>query len=626
MKKSISFIGLAGIFLAVFGVVAPANAASVNDFYFSDFTGDYYLYADDEGVSHLKVTESVTAEFPDYNQNKGICRQIPFTNQNGKNLVLPNLTKENLTLTRNGNPEPIYSIEREGDYFNVCTGTEEYVLGSQTYVFQYEFDNVVTEFAENDRIFQELYWDTNGNGSVQKFDKVTAKLRFEDKSVWTGDSWCYVGKYGENGQERCTITKTDDGVTFQAENLTMKENLTFDVELKEGSFVLPAPKDNYGYVWMITALGVLCALLLLYSVRKYMKTRGKASFYKGIFVKPEYQPSKDYSISELAEIYIGEKRDMKVAMLLDMIVKHQIQLKKDEDGKKWGIIVDKLDKIPEESIDLLSILNGGTRPANGDTIKIEKHRASNRLVTLKSSMQSKILGDLKKDGLVENNYTMGYSGNRGLGNVLSLVFVFVPGALLMLMFIFPFLTDFFGMSITAGQNMIYEDEFLPTVIVMVTATIVIWASLGTAAERYIKHTEKGLEASRYMDGLKLYIKMAEAERMEMLQSVKGADTSPKGIVKLYEKLLPYAAVFGLEKSWMDEMKQYCEVQEVEEPDYLLAGITASEIARTMQNASNYISNATVMSSSGGSSSSGFSGGGGGGFSGGGGGGGGFSGR
>ena len=626
MKKSTRFIGLASVLLAVFGVVAPVNAASVNDFYFSDFTGDYYLYSDDEGVSHLKVTESVTAEFPDYNQNKGICRQIPFTNQNGKNLVLPNLTRENLTLTRNGNPEPIYSIEREGDYYNVCTGTEEYVLGSQTYVFQYEFENVITEFSENDRIFQELYWDTNGNGSVQKFDKVTAKLRFEDKSVWTGDSWCYVGKYGENGQERCTITKTDDGVTFQAENLAMKENLTFDVELKEGSFVLPLPKDNYGYVWMTAGLGVICLLVILLSIRKYMKTRGKANYYKGIFVKPEYQPSKDYSISEMAELYIGDKRDMKVAMLLDMIVKHQIQLKKDEDGKKWSIIIEKFDKIPEESIDLLGILNGGTRPANGDTIKIEKHRASNRLVTLKSSMQSKILGDLKKDGLVENNYTFGHSTSKGVGNVLALVFVFVPTILMVGLFIFPFLSDFFGMSITVGQNMIFEDEFLPTVICLVTVTVIIWAALSTSTERYVKHTEKGLEASRYMDGLKLYIKMAEAERMEMLQSVKGADTSPKGIVKLYEKLLPYAAVFGLEKSWMDEMKQYCEVQEVEEPDYLLAGITASEIARTMQNASNYISNATVMSSSGGSSSSGFSGGGGGGFSGGGGGGGGFSGR
>ena len=124
--------------------------------------------------------------------------------------------------------------------------------------------------------------------------------------------------------------------------------------------------------------------------------------------------------------------------------------------------------------------------------------------------------------------------------------------------------------------------------------------------------------------------MAEADRLKFLQSVKGADTSSTGIVKLYEKLLPYAAVFGLEESWMDEMRQYCELKEIEEPDYLLTGITAYELSRTMRNAAGYANSATHYTSSsvsgGGGSSSGFSGGGGGGFSGGGGGGGGFGGR
>ena len=62
--------------------------ASVNDFYFSDFTGDYYLSKDSEGISHLKVVESVTAVFPDYKQNKGICRQIPFTNNDIFKVIL----------------------------------------------------------------------------------------------------------------------------------------------------------------------------------------------------------------------------------------------------------------------------------------------------------------------------------------------------------------------------------------------------------------------------------------------------------------------------------------------------------------------------------------------------------
>ena len=625
MKRIIGKISLASLVLAFFGFVAPINAASVNNFYFSDFTGDYYLSRDEEGISHLKVKESVAAEFPNYNQNKGICRQIPFTNQDGGNIVLPDLNRGNIVVTRNGNPEPIYSIERENDYYNVCTGTEEYVLGTQVYTFEYEFTKVVTEFNENGREFQELYWDTNGNGSLQRFDKVTARLHFEDKNVWAGESWCYVGKYGDSGQDRCVTEKTDDGLIFHAEGLKSKENLTFDVELKPGSFVVPPPEVNYGYVWMTVALAVICLLFIIFALKKFIKTRSKARYYKGIFVKPEYQPNKDYSISEMAEIFIGDKKDMKVAMLLDMIVNHRIQLKKDDD-KKWSIEVLKLDEISAECVDLLSILNNGTRPKDGDIIKIEKHTASNRLVTLKSAMQSKILGDLKKDGLVENNYTFGHSKNRGFGSVLVLVFITVPVIMFLAFGAFSIVADIFGVGSKYGKDLVFEDEFVGISFCMIVFTVTVWLFLSNYSERYARHTEKGLEASRYMDGLKLYIKMAEAERLEMLQSVKGADVTSKGIVKLYEKLLPYAAIFGLEKSWMDEMKEYCEVQEIEEPDYLLAGITAAELARTMHNASNYISTATVMSSSGGSSSSGFSGGGGGGFSGGGGGGGGFGGR
>ena len=133
----------------------PAFANDLNNFYFSDFTGDYYLSKDENGVSHLKVVESVTAVFPDYNQNKGICRQIPFTNQNGKNITLPSLSSSNLTLTRNGSPEPIYSITKENGYYNVCTGTEEYILGAQTYVFTYEFSKVVTEFTDDGKEYQQ---------------------------------------------------------------------------------------------------------------------------------------------------------------------------------------------------------------------------------------------------------------------------------------------------------------------------------------------------------------------------------------------------------------------------------------------------------------------------------------
>ncbi|MBQ3320568.1 DUF2207 domain-containing protein [Candidatus Saccharibacteria bacterium] len=616
------------MFCQVFMGVAPSVLAlDTNNFHFSDFTADYYLYKDSEGISHLKVVESVTAVFPNFEQNKGICRQIPFTNKNGTNITLSRLTEDDITVTRNGVEEPIYSIEKEKDYYNVCTGTDEYVLGVQTYEFTYRFSKVVTEFSESGRKYQELYWDTNGNGASQRFDSVTARVHFEDENVFSGKSWCYVGKYGGNDQTRCSIEKISDGVQFSALNLSSFEGLTFDVELKEGSFKIPEPELDYTYVWLFAILVGLCVLIVIRFIRKFLKTREKANYYKGYFVKPEYQPNKDYSLGEMAEIYIGDKKDVKVAMLLEMVVNKKIDFQKGEKKRDWNIIINTLDGVSPEEVSLLTILNDGTSPKAGDVIKIKRHTATVKLVNLKKAMETKILEDLKKDGLVEKDYSMGSSGKRGIANIISMTIIIVPVIIAIGFFILGMLSDFMDLSGDYGKFMVFKDDFMLNSFIVIVVTTIVSVVLSDASQKYESHTNKGLEASRYMDGLRLYIEMAEAERMKVLQSVKGADVSAKGIVKLYEKLLPYAAVFGLEESWMDEMKEYCELEEIEQPDYLMTGIAVSEIVRGLNRASTLASDSTTfMSSSGGGSSSGFSGGGGGGFSGGGGGGGGFSGR
>ena len=119
--------------------------------------------------------------------------------------------------------------------------------------------------------------------------------------------------------------------------------------------------------------------------------------------------------------------------------------------------------------------------------------------------------------------------------------------------------------------------------------------------------------------------MAEADRIKFLQSKDKVDISPDGVVKLYEKLLPYAALLGLEKSWMKELeKYYKEIDVKEQPDWYRSGLTLNDLFVVSSLSSSTVSSSTTMYSSG--SSSGFSGGGGGGFSGGGGGGGGGGGR
>ena len=601
------FLKLSTSAILLFLSLVPTQVfAGVGDFYFEDFTGDYYLSRDEEGISHLKVVENFTTIFPNFNQNKGICRQVPFTNQNGVNVTLPSLNRNNLKLLRNGEAEPIYSIEKYDTYYEVCTGNEDYVTGKQVYTFEYEFIKVATEFKG----YQELYWDTNGNGWFQKFNQVTARVHFAEDiaNAFDGGKWCYVGAYGEKGSDRCQISKIEDGWQFSATELGRYENLTFDVEFKSGTFVIPEPEKNYTLIWIIGIVVVVSGLLLIPFIKKYIKTGEKRRFYKELFVKPEYQPHDKYSVAEMAAIYIGKKRDAKIGVLLDMIVKKQIKIiKNNEKRKQWKMVVEKWDEISEEGKILLKILNGGDEPESGKEIEIKKHTATATLAALGKKFTSGTISRLKKYNLATKKFTTTSSQVTFASIIIYMLILgfFAMGAVITLLE---------EVESSAVGVLVGREYFLPVVLGVAGVAFLIGALLNRASVQYDARTEEGLKMSRYMDGLKLYIGMAEAERIKMLQSVEGADTSPEGIVHLYEKLLPYAAIFGLEKSWANEMEKYYKIEEVEEPEWH-HNISMSDMLVMSNLMNNYAERAVSYSSGGGISggggfSSGFSGGGG----------------
>ena len=609
-------------------IVAPAWADTDN-FYFSDFTADYYLSKDSEGVSHLRVVENLTAEFPNYNQNKGIRRFIPFYSHNNQNISLPRFDKTNVKLLRNGVEEPIWGIEREGDHYVLDTGTDDYLLGTQKYTIEYEFEKVISEVPG----FQELYWDTNGTGWSQRFDSVTVRVHFvgDVADTYTGRVWCFVGRIGVDNQSRCTITDTLDGFEFTADRLGSYENLSYEIEIKPNTFVVPGPDVSYAVVIATAVIGVLCAVIIVCSFMKNKDINEKIRHYKNMIVAPQYQPDPKHQLMEMAEVYLGDKKDAKVGALLKMIVDKNVSLRKKEESglfkNKWELVVNNSKKLSEEESLLLHLLSGEEGIDDGEAFDLKTHIADSGLISIGKSLDKKVLDAVKESGFVSQKYKIGNAGSLSLkGNFISnLILAFCvtlvvwPMAMLGLSLVSNAMLNF-------GRITVYDSEcsFILIPIIAITMFVLLWA--GDRKTKIKELTDKGLEASNYMEGLKLYIKMAEAERLKFLQSVEGADTSDKGIVKLYEKLLPYAAVFGLEESWLKEMKEYCELKEISEPDYLLAGITAAELSHSVRSAASYASSSGHTIAGGGSYSSSSSGGGGGGFSGGGGGGGGGGGR
>jgi len=196
----------------------------------------------------------------------------------------------------------------------------------------------------------------------------------------------------------------------------------------------------------------------------------------------------------------------------------------------------------------------------------------------------------------------------GIGLLVSLVAILSATA--------AFITGVFMLENATGGALPFLLFVPPILVVFVVFALVFRASL----------TEKGAELRDHLKGLELYIRLAEADRLRMLQSPTGAEREPvspvdtRQVVDVYEKLLPYAVLFSLERQWAEELgKYYTEAS----PDWYSgtsafnAGVFAASISSMATTAATSYSGSSSSSSSGGSGGGGSSGGGGGGGGGGG---------
>ena len=629
-------------FLLLATTMAPAAnvGASTNDFYFKDFTADYYLTKDEEGVSKLHVKEVLTAVFPETNQNHGITRIIPTTNQDGQNRTVDSRSALNLTVLRNDLPESVAKIEDGSDYYMVYVGkSSEYVHGEQKYTLEYDYTNVITEFDEGGmmvsgqdvmaKAFQELYWDTNGNGWQQRFESLTANLHYDEsiaKAVVSKSTSCYVGKYGISGANRCTITPTSDGFSFTTSDLKAGENLTFAVDFQPNTFHVII---KYSYIWVIIfIIAVAIALWLMISgYRRWKKyAQQKQNLHKSLFETPQYLPPKDKTIqvAEGSQAYIGKTKSSYVATLLELAVAKKITITKTSEGRKpdWSVHINaNPNTFSDSQLDMLKILAGKSSVSQDEDIAVKSHTPTRTLANYAKDYREDAEKVLKKGGyFIEEKELKKARKNTPTTIIFTMLFIMV--------FVIVMFGDVAGgalkeaYSSLSSPRMVGVEVFAPLTLIVIIATIVVCWYFSSRVTKYAKYTEEGIKLANYLEGLELYIRMAEKDRLEFLQSVKGADTSNAGIVKLYEKLLPWASLFGLEKSWAEELSKYYEIEDIPEtisPD-IIYGLTAANFARRID--SSISSTTSYYSSSGGGGSSFSSGGGGGGFSGGGGGGGG----
>ncbi|MBR3131677.1 DUF2207 domain-containing protein [Candidatus Saccharibacteria bacterium] len=566
------------------------------NFYFESFDAEYYLTKTENSTS-LKIKETLVAYFPQESINHGIDRCIPRTYKGEDILVrkingIPITVDDGPRLTQSKiiNSDEYYTTYDSGS--DICYrigNADEYVSGRHKYVLEYEYRNMI--ISPDDSRFDELYWNTNGTSWKQRFDKLSATVTMDNdiaKGLATSPS-CYVGRAGAKGTERCVTTSLDNGYRFETSNLRAGENLTFDLEFERGTF----PTDNlivlhYNYVYLeILAIVILILLIpILIFFIKYNKTKS----FRAILKEPrpvQYLPPK-YSVAEAARLYYYHKnlksRDF-VATLIDLVVKKILHLRRSaSDPKQYYFKYDdsKMMHKPEDANllpqeqNVLDIVNGGSHVKPGVEYSILKEKPSKHMkkiiIAHIKSFREETMSSLIKNGFVSSHEDPKKPrlSIRALGqclvNIIILpLYIFTPvGIFVALLAIF----SYFGISSAFDKIIMPNDILLGRTLVLIlipmliVATIMLCRYLFNYTKELKVLTEEGAREINYLRGLKDYMLLAEADRLKFLQSVQGADTSPKGVLHLYERLLPYSVIFGIEESWFNELREYYAMAEM----------------------------------------------------------------
>lgn len=572
-------------------LTATAAAADTEDFTIESFTADYYLDRDDGGRSTLRTVETIVAVFPEYDQNHGIYRQLVDDYQgHPTNIDVESVTDEN------GRELP-YESESDDTFLTLQIGDGDvYVHGPTTYVITYTSHNV-TLF--NDSV-EEFYWDTNGTNWAQPVDSLTARFHIADglSEALNGDVACYRG--AEGADDSCEAVETDDVIEVTASELGAYENVTVAIGFEPGTFV---PRDNSAtgspvfYIEIVaTAVAVLIAIQSL--VRRgttFASGRGRPT------IVAEYLPPKNASVLEAA-LVTGRRKKAVAAQLISMAVAHNIRIIESPAsgffaaGNDYTLELLSVDGLTSDEAALARVFFG-----NGLTVGAQ-YTISKTDTAVGKGTYDLIQGI---DGSLDS---------RGWLKPISAAKRFFPAAFVILATVLGFVM----------MVVMIDDErggWLP-LIVWIPAVISVVVTFAVVARRVL--SEKGAELRDHLEGLLLYIRVAETDRLRVLQSPEGAertpvDTTDRGaMLKLYERVLPYAVLFDEEKRWAKELGEYYDQAP---PDWysgtgaFTTAAFASSIGSISTSAASAYSGSS--SSSGGSSGGGSSGGGGGGGGGGG---------
>lgn len=249
----------------------------------------------------------------------GIYRDIPYTktNQEGKKFKL---SISNISVTDENNQPYIYSQTNENNSLHLKIGDPNNVIdGEHTYVISYTIAGALTYFSDHD----ELYWNVTGNNWQVPINQATARVEFPETLKENDVKLaCYTGATGSTSSN-CSF-KTDGKTADFTSNTALysNEGMTLVIGFPKNIVATLEPQKIISFSDTLAGKLVLILLILLatlwylvypiWIVIKWLKAGRDPKTYRAVsswFDPPKSKDGRFLTPGETGALY-DEKVDM----------------------------------------------------------------------------------------------------------------------------------------------------------------------------------------------------------------------------------------------------------------------------------------------------------------------------
>ncbi|MEO7210233.1 MAG: DUF2207 domain-containing protein [Chitinophagaceae bacterium] len=495
--------------LFVFAYSFCTNASAQEYFTIKDYGIDVKVNKD----ASLDVTENILVHFTE--PRHGIFRMIPFQYQQ---IALPDsVEKAQQQLSGGGFTRTIienikvdkwnFETSTSGDYIQVKIGSANTTVdGDQTYIIHYSVLNAINFFTD----YSELYFNLIGDQWPVRIDSVHFRVTLQAALNEIPRYFVATGNTGS--RENNTVTNWENNEIFSGTTTTFlnpRQGVTIGIAFPKDFLTAP----NYemrGFGWLALPLAGFVGMFLLWKAKGKDEKRA---------VQTEFYPPEGISPS-VAGYFIDNTLDTKdlTALIPYWGANGYLQINETEKKSLAGLIKTteyefiKIKGLPPQSPDFEKTLFNGIFKT-GSKVKLDDLK--NVLYSTMSTAKSQLEADIKRE-----DYFV--KGSRNMGCLL-------PGL--------GFLILVTGVILLAYTW--YDYKWLGISVLLFGLPIMIFVFLMS------KRSEKGTDLYYHLLGFKEFIKSVEKDKLNEFL---------KQDAHYFDKVLPFAIVFGMASVWKDKLK------------------------------------------------------------------------